>query len=124
MSKKDLMQQHSETFESIRHFDENSNEYWLARQLSRVLEYSEYRHFLPFIKKAKEALTTSKHSAADHFEDILEMVDIGSGAKRNVLPKSYEAELVDDMISLMSSFSARIYGRRSAENQRKKKEAK
>lgn len=29
-----------------------------------------------------------------------------------------------DMISLMSSFSARIYGRRSAENQRKKKEAK
>lgn len=42
----------------------------------------------------------------------------------NVLPKSYEAELVEDMISLMSSFSARIYGRRSAENQRKKKEAK
>ena len=29
----------------------------------------------------------------------------------NVLPKSYEAELVEDMISLMSSFSARIYGR-------------
>src|SRR3990172_7508269 len=84
MSKKDLMQQHSETFESIRHFDENSNEYWLARQLSRVLEYSEYRHFLPVIKKAKEALTTSKHSAADHFEDILEMVDIGSGSKRSV----------------------------------------
>jgi predicted site-specific integrase-resolvase len=42
----------------------------------------------------------------------------------NVLPKSYESELVEDMISLMSSFSARIYGKRSAENQRKKKEAK
>ncbi len=41
----------------------------------------------------------------------------------NVLPKSYEAELVEDLISLMSSFSARIYGRRSAENSRKKKEA-
>lgn len=41
----------------------------------------------------------------------------------NVLPKSYEAELVEDLISLMSSFSARIYGRRSAENARKKKEA-
>src|SRR3972149_1954825 len=90
MSKKDLMQQHSETFESIRHFDKDGNEYWLARQLSRVLEYSEYRHFLPVIEKAKEACTTSKHSAADHFEDILEMVDIGSGAKRPVpenLPK-------------------------------------
>ena len=90
MSKKDLMQQHSETFESIRHFDENSNEYWLARQLSRVLEYSEYRHFLPVIEKAKEACTTSRHMVTDHFEDILEMVDIGSGAKRPVpenLPK-------------------------------------
>lgn len=41
----------------------------------------------------------------------------------NVLPKSYEAELVEDLISLMSSFSARIYGRRSAENTRRKKEA-
>lgn len=40
------------------------------------------------------------------------------------MPKSYEAELVEDMISLMSSFSARIYGKRSAENARKKKEAK
>jgi len=38
----------------------------------------------------------------------------------NVLPKSYEAELVEDMVSLMSSFSARVYGRRSAENRRKK----
>lgn len=41
----------------------------------------------------------------------------------DVLPKSYEAELVEDLISLMSSFSARIYGKRSAENTRKKKEA-
>lgn len=39
----------------------------------------------------------------------------------DVLPKSYEAELVEDMVSLMSSFSARVYGKRSAENRRKKK---
>lgn len=32
-----------------------------------------------------------------------------------VLPKSYEAELVEDMLSLMASFSAKIYGKRSAE---------
>lgn len=31
------------------------------------------------------------------------------------LPKTYEAELIEDMLSLMSSFSAKIYGRRSAE---------
>jgi excisionase family DNA binding protein len=32
-----------------------------------------------------------------------------------VLPKSYEAELIEDMLSLMASFSAKIYGKRSAE---------
>jgi len=40
----------------------------------------------------------------------------------DVLPKSYEAELVEDMLSLMATFSARIYGKRSAENRKKKNE--
>lgn len=40
---------------------------------------------------------------------------------KNTLPKTFEAELVEDMLSLMSSFSARIYGKRSAERRRKKK---
>lgn len=39
-----------------------------------------------------------------------------------VFPKSFENELVEDMLSLLSSFSSRIYGKRSAENRRKKKE--
>ena len=39
----------------------------------------------------------------------------------DVLPKSYEAELVEDMLSLMATFSAKIYGKRSAENRKKKK---
>lgn len=39
----------------------------------------------------------------------------------DVLGKSYEEELVEDMLSLMSSFSACIYGKRSAENRRKKR---
>ena len=36
--------------------------------------------------------------------------------------KSYEQELVEDMLTLMSSFSNKIYGRRSAENRKKNKE--
>ncbi|MBN2254001.1 MAG: IS607 family transposase [Kosmotogaceae bacterium] len=39
----------------------------------------------------------------------------------DVLGKSYEQELVEDMLSLMSSFSAKIYGKRSAENRKKNK---
>lgn len=40
---------------------------------------------------------------------------------QETLPKSYESELVEDMLSLISSFSSKIYGKRSAENRRKKK---
>ena len=73
-----------QSFESIRQKDESYGEYWLARQLAKVLEYSEYRHFLPVIERAKEACRNSGYPIEDHFEDILEMVDIGSGAKRSL----------------------------------------
>jgi plasmid maintenance system antidote protein VapI len=79
-----VLTQPYQTFESIRQQDRNHSEYWLARRLAKVLEYSEYRHFLPVIERAKEACRHSGHSIEDHFEDILEMVDIGSGAKRSL----------------------------------------
>jgi len=83
MAKKLSTNQHA-GFEGIRRTDPSGNEFWSARALSKILEYSEYRHFLPVIAKAKEACANSKHRIADHFEDILEMVEIGSGAVRNI----------------------------------------
>jgi DNA-damage-inducible protein D len=71
-------------FEQIKRFDENSYEFWSARDLAKVLDYSEYRHFLPAIERAKEACQNSGHDLVDHFEDILEMVEIGSKAKRQI----------------------------------------
>ena len=41
----------------------------------------------------------------------------------DILGKTYEQELVEDILSLMSSFSAKIYGKRSAENRKRKKES-
>ena len=64
-----------QTFELIK--QEDGGEFWSARKLAKVLEYSEYRHFLPVIEKAKEACKNSGHNVGDHFEDILDMVDIG-----------------------------------------------
>ena len=75
---------HHATFESIRHVDVDGNEFWLARPLAKVLDYSEYRHFLPVLERAREACRNSGQDAQDHFEDILEMVDIGSGARREL----------------------------------------
>jgi hypothetical protein len=69
-------------FEQIRRTDENGNEYWSARDIAKVLEYSEYRHFLPVIAKAREACKHSGHAVSDHIEDILDMVQIGSGATK------------------------------------------
>lgn len=71
-------------FESIKHIDESGNEYWTSRTMWKILEYTEYRHFLPVIEKAKIACLNSGQRVEDHFEDILEMVGIGSGAERAV----------------------------------------
>ncbi len=71
-------------FESIKHIDEFGNEYWTSRTMWKILEYTEYRHFLPVIEKAKIACQNSGQRVEDHFEDILEMVGIGSGAERSV----------------------------------------
>jgi DNA-damage-inducible protein D len=71
-------------FEQIRRVDENGNEFWSARDLGKVLEYSEYRHFIPVIDRAKEACKNSGQSVPDHFEDILDMIELGKGAKREV----------------------------------------
>lgn len=71
-------------FEQIRQVDAQNNEYWNARTLSKALEYSEYRHFLPVINKAKEACENSGQSISDHFEDMLEMVQIGLNAVREI----------------------------------------
>lgn len=68
-------------FEQIKQVDNDGNEWWSARQLGKILEYSEYRHFKPVIEKAKEACVNSGQQIADHFEEYLEMVDIGSGAQ-------------------------------------------
>ncbi len=84
MSGNAITEQHRNTFESIRQLDAGFNEFWLARQLAKVLEYSEYRHFVAVVERAKEACRNSGHAEADHFEDILDMVDIGSGAKRQI----------------------------------------
>ena len=71
-------------FEQIKRLDENGTECWSARDLARVLDYAEYRKFLPVIVRAKEACQNSGHPLADHIEDILDMVAIGSGAQREV----------------------------------------
>lgn len=75
---------HQTPFEKIKKINENDIEYWSARDLYKLLEYSEYRHFLPVIEKAKEACKNSGYNIEDHFEHVLDMVEIGSKTKRKL----------------------------------------
>lgn len=84
MTQKRIAKQHHATFEGIRHLDEAGQEFWLARQLAEVLDYSQYRHFLPVVERAKEACLNSGQPVENHIEDVLTMVEIGSGAKREI----------------------------------------
>ena len=72
------------TFESIKRVDENGVEYWLSRDLAKILEYADYRNFIAVINKAKEACSNSGNDVLDHFGDVTEMVTIGSGAQRPI----------------------------------------
>ena len=42
----------NETFESIKHIDETWAEYWYARELQKILEYTEWRKFENVINKS------------------------------------------------------------------------
>lgn len=74
-------------FESIKHINEYGEEFWYARELSKVLGYKDFRNFELIIYKAMDACTNSANSIDDHFGEVTEMVPIGSGAKRGF--KSY-----------------------------------
>src|SRR6266850_3792996 len=74
----------SNAFERIKRINERGGEFWSARELARVLDYSDFRNFVGVINKARKACANSNRAVADHFVDITEMVGIGSGALRPI----------------------------------------
>ena len=80
----DLVKYSEQTFESIKHVNEYGEEYWLARELQPVLEYAQWRRFSDAIERAKLACKNSGFAVEDHFADVGKMVDIGSGAERQI----------------------------------------
>ena len=84
MTEKRVVEQHHETFEGIRQFDAEGNEYWIARDLQPLLEYAAWDKFKRVIEKSMEACRQSGNEVDDHFSQTAKMVDIGSGAKREI----------------------------------------
>ncbi len=78
------IEQHHATFEGIKQLDADGNEFWSARDLAPLLDYQQWRNFKPVIDKAIQACEQSGQSVADHFADVRKMVDLGSGAQREI----------------------------------------
>ncbi len=66
----DLDRYSEKTFESIKHYTQDGEEYWTARELQSVLEYAEWRNFSNVIDKAMEACKGSKINASEHFVEV------------------------------------------------------
>ena len=71
-------------FEEIKHLNDIGQEYWSARELFTVLDYIKWDKFLNVIDKARQACKNSGQEPEDHFPRVENMVEIGSGAKRDI----------------------------------------
>ena len=78
----------NQSFEDIKHIDENGIEYWEARELMKMLEYNKWENFEKVINKAKEACENSNISANEHFPDVRKLSKRANNAE--VLIKDYK----------------------------------
>jgi len=83
--KTDLIAKLHGDFERLVQREEDSGvEFWMARDMQVLLEYTEWRNFTRVVDKARSACSNAGYNDADHFVDVNKMVDIGSGTKRAV----------------------------------------
>lgn len=71
-------------FESIKHINEYGEEFWYARDLQSVLEYKRWDKFCNVISRAMDACKNSGNDVSNHFSHMGRMVNIGSGAEREI----------------------------------------
>ena len=72
------------TFDNIKHIDEFGNEYWSARELMPLLEYSKWQNFHKVINMAKMACKLSNYDVFEHFTDVSKVFKVGNNAKMTV----------------------------------------
>ena len=84
MKKELVLKLHASFEELVQRDAETDGEYWLARDLLELLGYAKWENFVKVIEKAKTACKSSGFNPADHFLDVRKMVELGSGAVREI----------------------------------------
>ncbi|MFA7308525.1 MAG: DNA damage-inducible protein D [Patescibacteria group bacterium] len=72
-------------FEKIKKINEHGQEYWSARELYKLLGYTEYNKFLPVIERAIDACKNSGEVIHNHFAHAGEMITIATGTIKEAL---------------------------------------
>jgi DNA-damage-inducible protein D len=88
MDKQQIVQYKS-SFDEITRFikSEDSSEQievWFARDLQNILGYARWENFIVAIQRAVDSCKTQSINVEDHFREVTKMVELGSGAKREV----------------------------------------
>ena len=80
----ELKIQQKKLFDDLRHFDENGNEFWLARELQEALQYKEWRNFQKVISTAQIACKISQQDISYHFVEVNKMIAMPKGASKKI----------------------------------------
>ncbi|KUG22581.1 dna-damage-inducible protein d [hydrocarbon metagenome] len=84
MDKNIIVKLHSSFEDMVQVNPDTGIEFWCARDLQMLLGYSQWRNFAAVIDRAITACETAGYDPRDHFAHINKMVDLGSGAKREI----------------------------------------
>ena len=84
MDKKLIQSMKSKFDELSKRIDEESIEFWFAREIMEHLGYLRWENFLTIINRALDSCVSAGSDPEDHFRNVTKMVDIGSNAKRNI----------------------------------------
>ncbi len=79
-----VINKYHKTFESIKQKTKNGDEFWSARELYPILEYSKWDKFKHVILKAIEACKKSKKPVEPHFPHMGKMVKLGMNLERKI----------------------------------------
>ena len=82
--KSEIIQSLTNDFESFAKQPENGVEFWLARDLQRLLGYEQWKNFKTVIDKTRTACEVARHDASNHFADVGKTIKMPKGAEKTI----------------------------------------
>lgn len=84
MDKKQVVRLHASFEDMLQKDPDTGTEFWFARDLQMLLGYARWENFTRVVAKAKISCKNASFDKNDHFLDVTKMVEVGSGALREI----------------------------------------